>query len=122
MTEEQAKGIMASLRGLRDAKRTYDDMLFDLAERVVAASIDSKSPAMIHPVRTSSQITKRFVNRKELAEVTGLSVRTVSGLQAAGLPAVHAGRRVLFELEEAIAWIKESGTKARKKQRLRVVR
>jgi predicted DNA-binding transcriptional regulator AlpA len=124
MTEEQAKRITTTLRGLREAKRTYDDLLFDLVEDFVTASIDNKYSSERRGVdKEATQINKRFVSRKELAQIVGLSVRTISDLQAAGLPTLkQTGRRVIFDLEDAVAWIKECGTKGRKKQGLRVVR
>jgi hypothetical protein len=124
MTEEQAKRITASLRGLREAKRVYDDLLFELAENFVAASVQSKTATLTsETAKTTFHGNKRFVSRKELAVILQLSVRTISELQAAGLPTLgRTGRRVIFDLEEAVAWIKESGVKGRKKTDLRVVR
>jgi hypothetical protein len=121
MTEEQARKITASLRGLRAAKRAYEDLLFDVAESFVEASIDRKhSTESVGAELVATQ--KRFVSRKELASVVGLSVRTISELQAGGLPVIRTGRRVIFDLEEAVAWIKEGGTRGRKRPGLRVVR
>jgi hypothetical protein len=92
MTEEQVKRITARLRALREAKRNYDDLLFDLAESFVVASIDrGRSVESSQAEKTAAQVNKRFASRKELAAIMGLSVRTISELQAAGLLAVRTG-------------------------------
>lgn len=65
---------------------------------------------------------KRFVNRKEIAERLGVSVRTVGNLISDGLPIVPLGkRRVQFEVEEVLTWAKDRRIKGRGKPKLRVV-
>ncbi len=64
----------------------------------------------------------RFLNRKEIADRLGVSVRHIGNLINEGLPTVPVGeRRVLFNYEEVLTWIKDGRPKERGKIKLRVV-
>jgi phage terminase Nu1 subunit (DNA packaging protein) len=48
---------------------------------------------------------ERYVSRKELAEIMGVSVRTIDTFRAEGMPAESWGlRAVRFSPSKAIAW------------------
>lgn len=65
---------------------------------------------------------KGLVNRKEIAELLGVSVRTVSNLISDGLPTVPLGKkRVQFNYDEVLLWLKDRKIKGRAKPKLRVV-
>lgn len=65
---------------------------------------------------------KRFMNRKQIADRLGVSVRTVSELINEGLPTVPLGkRRIQFDCEEVLTWAKDRRIKERGKTKLRVV-
>lgn len=56
-----------------------------------------------------------LVDKRRVAEVIGLSVRTVDNLLQKGMPHIRLGsRRVRFDLDDVIDWIKkEYGTRKR---------
>ncbi len=66
-------------------------------------------------------IQKRFMNRKEVAEFLGVSVRTVANLIKDGLPTVHLCGRIQFDSEKVASWTEERRIKERGKTKLRVV-
>ena len=65
---------------------------------------------------------EKFLNRKQIAERLGVSVRTVSELINEGLPTVPLGkRRIQFDCEEVLTWAKNRRIEERGKTKLRVV-
>lgn len=73
------------------------------------------------PARTLKP-EKRLLNRKEIAEFLGVSVRTVGNLISDGLPTMSLGKkRVQFDCEEVLLWLKDRKIKGRAKTKLRVV-
>jgi len=64
----------------------------------------------------------RLLNRKEIAERLGVSVRTVSELINDGLPTVPLGkRRIQFDCEKVLNWAKNRRLEERGNTKLRVV-
>ncbi len=64
----------------------------------------------------------KYLNRKEIADRLGVSVRHIGNLINEGLPTVPVGeRRVLFDCEQVLTWIKNGRSKGRGKTKLRVV-
>jgi excisionase family DNA binding protein len=58
---------------------------------------------------------KRLLNKKELAERLGVSVRTISSLQKEGLPTVQFGKkRVQFNYDKVLAWLEREVEISRK--------
>jgi phage terminase Nu1 subunit (DNA packaging protein) len=60
------------------------------------------------------QPRERFVSRKELAEIMGLSVRTIDHFVAEGIPSTTWGLRTRrFLPSQAVAWARERERSAR---------
>ncbi len=83
-----------------------------------------KEPTENQVLSLPSPITqKRFMNRKEVAEFLGVSVRTVSKMiKEDNLPTASLGeRRIQFDSEKVSTWANEQRIKGRGKTKLRVV-
>jgi excisionase family DNA binding protein len=57
-------------------------------------------------------VPEPFITRRELAELMGVSVRTIDGMVARGMPSVCWGIRARrFRASEALAWARAQDTK-----------
>jgi len=92
-----------------------------LAGETLTAFVECEKPIeKVSPQRINNE--KRIIDRKELAERLGVSVRTISNLQNEGLPTIQRfGRRILFDYEDVLTWAKDKEIKGRRKNKLRVV-
>jgi phage terminase Nu1 subunit (DNA packaging protein) len=67
-----------------------------------------------NPHGLPAQPPERYVSRKQLADIMGLSIRTVDRLVSLGLPSVTWGVRARrFLPSQAIAWARERESTAR---------
>ena len=76
---------------------------------MIAPNLDIDAFAEMVAERVAERLANRqqLVGRGELAKASGLSVRTIDRLAAEKkLPLHRSGRRVLFELEQALAAIR----------------
>lgn len=110
MTEHQAKIL---------SQFVYQ--VAELACKTVAVFVDKEETEKQHQIFTVNQET-RLLNKKEIAGRLGISERTVSELQTEGLPIVKIGKRVLFDYEDVLDWLKNRGIKKGRKNNLRVVK
>ncbi len=86
--------------------------VLDLRHRSVAFRVGSRSSAAMAAPVPSQRLqgftwleAERYVNRRELAAVMGVSIDTVDRLVAEGMPSVTWGRRTRrFRPSVAIAW------------------
>ncbi len=98
----------------------------ELADETLTAFVkveseDKKVSIATLPARLSKP-EKSLLNRKEIAERLGVSVRTVGNLISDGLPTVPLGKkRVQFNYDEVLLWLKDKKIKGRAKPKLRVV-
>ncbi len=89
--------------------------LVEVEKEEKQVSIATQSHRAAHP-------EKGFLNRKQIAERLGVSVRTVSELIKDGLPTIPLGKkRIQFDCEEVLSWAKNRRIKERGKTKLRVV-
>ena len=96
MTPEQAKILRQSFFKIAEV----------FSETLTAFIENEETPVQIFP--RSAMHENRLLNRKEIAERLGVSVRTVGNLIKEGLPTVPVGeRRVLFDCEEVLTWAKD---------------
>ena len=103
---------------------------FQLAELASAtvtayAENDEKQVSIATLDKGANQSERRLLNKKELAERLGVSVRTISNLQIEGLPTVNFGKkRVQFNYEKVLAWLEgqEKEVESSRKTKLCVVK
>lgn len=121
MTLEQVKKLSLVVRQVRDVVKSSIDEISDIAESALSIFIDSdQSNTNLTSISNSNE--KRLLNKKEIANKLGISVRTLCDLQNEGLPTVKLGKRVLFDYEEVLNWAKRKEIKSRRKNKFRVVR
>lgn len=94
----------------------------NLAEHTLTAFVENEETTKQVLSLPQVHYENRLLNKKQLAERLGISVRTVSDLQTEGLPTVNLRKRVLFDYEEVLTWAKEKDVKNYRKNKLRVVR
>ena len=93
----------------------------DLASETLTAFIELETEEEKVSIATNlsraAQPQKNLLNKKELAERLGVSVRTVSELQTEDMPTVLLGkRRIQFDYDEVLIWLKGRRVKGRGKQ------
>jgi excisionase family DNA binding protein len=120
MEAEKAKKLILIFRQIREVVKTAIDDLEAIAENTLMIFVDDQSDRIAMP--SSVAIENRLLNKKEIAERLGVSVRTVSDLQTEGLPTVKLGKRVLFDYQDVLVWAKGKEIKSRRKNNLHVVR
>jgi excisionase family DNA binding protein len=121
MTTEQAKKLSFIVRQMRDVVKRSIDELTELAEAALFVSVNDETPSRkILP--QSIQNENRLLNKKEIAQRLGVSVRTISNLQTEGLPTQKIGKRVLFNYEKVLLWLEGREIKSRRKNNLRMVK
>lgn len=120
MTTEQAQKLRLIVRRMRDVVKHSIDELTELAEAALTVFVEDKvtSRKILPPVQNEN----RLLNKKEIAQRLGVSVRTISHLQTEGLPTQKIGKRVLFNYEKVLLWLEGKKIKSRRKNNLRVVR
>ncbi len=112
MTTEQAKILglfLVKVAGLAA------ETLTEFAESEKSSNqVSSSSP----PINSE----KRFMNREEVSEYLGVSVRTVSELIKEDLPIERLGkRRIQFDRQRVLSWLENRRFEERGKTKLRVV-
>lgn len=50
----------------------------------------------------------KLITKKELAEIIGVSIRTIERYHHKGLPIIKIGRTVRYDLDEVSIWIKNN--------------
>lgn len=120
MTAEQAKKLGLIFRQVRDVVKNSIDDLADIAENALSVFVESENTTRreLPPVINEN----RLLDKTELAERLGISVRKVSDLQTEGLPTVKLGKSVRFDYDEVLIWAKDRKIKSRRKNNLRVVK
>jgi predicted DNA-binding transcriptional regulator AlpA len=98
----------------------------ELASETLTAFVEVESKEKQVSIATNlnrvAQPEKILLNKKEIAARLGVSARTVSELQTEGMPTVHLGkRRIQFNYEEVLIWLKGRKIKGRGKTKLRAV-
>ena len=94
----------------------------NLAEHTLTAFVENEETTEQVLSLPPAHYENRLLNRKEIAELLGVSVRTIGSLIKDGLPTVPLGkRRILFDYEEVLLWAKDKGIKGRGKNKLRAV-
>lgn len=92
------------------------------AETLTEFAENEKSSNQVSLSSPPTNPEKRFLNRKQIAERLGVSVRTVSELINEGLPTIPLGRkRIQFDCDEVLSWAKNRRIEERGKTKLRVV-
>ncbi len=97
-----------------------------LADETLAAFVElgpeEKQVSIATERQRAARPERKLLNKKEIAERLGVSVRTVSELQTEGMPTVALGkRRIQFDFEDILIWAKGRKIKGRGKTKLRVV-
>ena len=118
MTVEQVRKLSLVFRQVRQVVKDTVDNLEAIAENALLIFVDDETDRKTLPL--SVAIETGLLNKKQLAERLGVSVRTISELQNEGLPVVKLGKRVLFDYHEVLTWAKEKKVKSRRKNTLRV--
>ena len=94
----------------------------NLAEHTLTAFVESEETTKQVLALPPPNHKKGLYNRKEIAELLGVSVRTIGNLISDGLPTVSIGeRRIQFKYEDVLNWLKDNEIKRRGKIKLRVV-
>ncbi len=119
MTAEKVQKLSLIFRQVRDVVKHSIDDITELAENAlqVLSDSDAANQKALPPMESDN----RLLNRKQIAQRLNISPRKVSNLQTEGLPVVQIGRRILFDCEEVLLWIKGKEVKERGKSKLRVV-
>lgn len=125
MTSEQTKKLSLIFHRACDSAKDFIDIFAQLADDAlqVLSEPDEKRVSIATGNGRAAQPENRLLNRKEIAERLGVSVRTVGDLINDGLPTVPLGkRRVQFDCEEVLTWAKDRRIKSNRKTNLRVVK
>ncbi len=96
----------------------------DLADETLTAFVEAEENQVSNAtqVYSAKQPASRLMNKAEIADHLGVSVRTVSNLIKDGLPTVPLGqRRIQFNCEEVLLWAKNREVKRSGKAKLRAV-
>lgn len=98
----------------------------ELADETLTAFVElepeEKQVSIATERQRAARPERKLLNKKEIAERLGVSVRTVSELQTEGMPTVALGtRRIQFDFEDVLIWAKGRKIKGRGKRKLRVV-
>ncbi len=97
----------------------------ELASDTLTAFVEVEKEDQVSNATQSHRVElseNRFLNRKEIADRLGVSVRHIGNLINEGLPTESVGQgRVLFDCEKVLTWIKDGRPKGRGKTKLRVV-
>lgn len=125
MTSEQTKKLSSIVRRACDSAKDLFDIFAQLADDAlqVLSEPDEKRVSIATGNGQAAQPENRLLNREEIAEHLGVSVRTVGDLIKDGLPTIPLGkRRVQFDYEEVLTWAKDRRIKGVQKTNLRVVK
>lgn len=120
MTAEKAEKLCMIFRQVCEVLKDALDNLEAIAENALTIFVDDESDRKTLPLSVAFE--NRLLNKKEIAERLGVSVRTISDLQNEGLPIVRLRKRILFDYKEVLIWAKEKDLKSHRKNKLRVVR
>lgn len=94
----------------------------ELAEHTLTAFVENEETTKQVLALPPAQSKNGLYNRKEIAELLGVSVRTIGNLISEGLPTVPVGeRRIQFKYEDVLNWLEDKEIKGRGKTKLRVV-
>lgn len=123
MTSEQARKLSSIFRQFCDAAKNSIDSFAQLADDAlkVLSEPDTKQVSVATFDGRAAQLKNGLVNRKEIAELLGVCVRTVGNLIKDGLPTVPVRGRLQFDCEEVLTWAKDRRIRERGKTKLRVV-
>ena len=99
----------------------FINQVAEFACHTLTAFVDKEEIANKVQLMPSTQ-EKRLLNKEDIADRLGVSERMISELQTEGLPTVKIGRRVLFDFEDVLDWMKNRVVKKRRKNNLRVVK
>lgn len=92
-----------------------------LAEHTLTAFVENEETTKQVLSLPQAHHENRLLNRKEIAELLGVSVRTIGNLISEGLPTAPVGRRIQFKYEDVLNWLEDKEIKGRGKTKLRVV-
>jgi excisionase family DNA binding protein len=120
MTVEQVKKLSVVFRQVREVVKDAVDNLESIAENALMIFVEDGTDRKALPSSVAIEIG--LLNKKQLAERLGVSVRTISELQNEGLPIVPFGKSVRFEYQEVLIWAKQRKIPKGRKSNLRVVR
>lgn len=120
MTAEQVQKLSLIFRQVRDVVKHSVDDITELAENALTVFSENESTNTAKLLLSPQE--NELLTKKELARRWKVSERTISNLQAEGLPPVPFGKSIRFDYEEVLTWAKEKGTKNYRKNKLRVVR
>lgn len=112
----------AQAKILKQFFNQFAELAIETLTAFVEAGTEEKQVSIATSTAQTAKPEKRFLNKKELAELFGVSVRKISDLQAQGLPIMSRfGRRIIFDREDVLIWAKDKEIKGRGKTKLRAV-
>lgn len=119
MTPGQVQKLSVIFRQVREVMKNSIDDIAQLAENALNVLADEETA---NPAKLLSQIQhNELLTKKELAQRLKISERSISTLQAEGLPVHSFGKSIRFDYEEVVIWAKNRKIKGRGKTKLRVV-
>ena len=120
MTAEQSQKLIRITSNLAALGKRFIDDAFCQVEMAIRAIEDvTDSPGLSQTRHADKPIG--LVDRKRLAELLGISQRSISDLLNDGLPCIRLNRSVRFDYEEVLVWFHNSKKERDRKRRLRVV-
>jgi predicted DNA-binding transcriptional regulator AlpA len=120
MTAEQSEKLIRITGNLAAlGKRFIDDAFCQVSVAIRTLEAGSSSSQISETRNADKPIG--LVDRKRLAELLGISQRSISDLLNEGLPCIRLNRSVRFDYERVLAWCEKRNEKVNRNRKLRVV-